>query len=429
MFQGSLAEWAMSKFLRLKDDDGLIRHSVLMLAVTHAGSVVNMLFHMVMGWALSKAEYGILVSLLGATLVVMTPMVAIQNTMAHFTGRYVQEQRWGDIRVLVRSWTLKIFGLCMPLIVLALVLRSSLAGFFQLDSSLPVVVTVLGLVGAVLVPIFCGALQGTQYFGWMSTVSSAWSFIRLALGAVCVYYWAPWAIFGLAAHGVGVLLSLLIGVLAFLWVIPKGVPSGQPLEKSDRYFFLSILSLFSFSVLMNADAVMVKHFFIHSEEYGGYARASTIARTMVFLSQPIAGAMFPKVITRGEWSGEHARTLVKALVLACLIIGAAVALCVLFPQFPLLILFKDHAPTPEMLALVRIVTLAMAPLGLVYLMMNFEMAQHRFGFVVPLTLCAAAFVGGVFLFHQTLWQVALVFSAVSVGALVSMAVVLFRQKK
>ncbi len=419
----------MGKFLRLKDDDGLIRHSVIVLAVTHAGSAANMFFHVVMGWALSKAEYGILVSLLGAILVVMTPMLAIQNTVAHFTGRYVQERRWGDISVLVRGWTLKVLGLCLPLIVLAFVMRGALAAFFQLDSSLPIVVTLIGLVGAVLVPIFSGVLQGVQYFGWMSTVSSAWSFIRLALGAACVFYWAPRAVFGLASHGIGVLLSLLIGFLAFFWILPKGAPSGQPLEKSDRYFLLSILSLFSFSVLMNADAMLVKHFFSNPEEYGGYARASTIARTMVFLSQPIAGAMFPKVITRGEWSGEHARTLVKALVLACLMIGAAVALCVLFPQLPLLILFKDRAPTPEMLALVRIVTLAMAPLGLVYLVMNFEMAQHRFGFIVPLALCAVAFVGGVSLFHQMLWQVAMVFLAVSVGAFVSLTVVLFRQKK
>ena len=419
----------MNTFLRMKDEDGLFRHSVLMLVITHAGSVANMLFHVVMGWALSKAEYGILVSLLGATLVVTTPMLAIQNTVAHFTGRYVQEQRWGDMAVLVRRWAMRVLGLCLPLIALALCLRGSVTAFFQLDGSLPVVVTALGLIGAVLVPIFSGVLQGVQYFVWVGAVACVWSFIRLALGAVFVYYWAPRAVFGMAAHGVGILVSLAIGILAFFWVVPKGVPSGQPLEKSDRYFFLSILSLLAFSVLMNADAMMVKHFFSQAEDYGGYARASTIARTMVFLSQPIAGAMFPKVIARGEWSSGHARTLFKALGLAGLMIGAAVALCALFPQLALLILFKEHASTPEMLRLVRVVTAVMAPLGLVYLMMNFEMAQHRFGFVLPLSVCAAAFVGGVFLFHQTLWQVVMVFSAVSIGAFVSLTVVLFRQGK
>lgn len=419
----------MSTFLRMKDEDGLFRHSVLMLVVTHAGSVANLLFHVVMGRTLSKAEYGILVSLLGATLVVTTPMLAIQNTVAHFAGRYVQEQRWGDIAILVHRWTVKVLGLCLPLIALVLFLRGPVTAFFQLDSSLPVVVTALGLIGAVLVPVFTGVLQGGQYFGWVGAVSCVWSFIRLVLGAACVYYWAPRAVFGMATHGLGVFISLLIGILAFFWVVPKGVPSEQPLEKSDRYFFLSILSLFAFSVLMNADAMLVKHFFSHAEDYGGYARASTIARTMVFLSQPIAGAMFPKVIARGEWSSGHARTLFKALGLAGLMIGSAVALCALFPQLPLLILFKEHASTPEMLRLVRVVTAVMAPLGLVYMMMNFEMAQHRFGFLVPLTLCAAAFIGGVFLFHQTLWQVVMVFSAVSIGAFVSLTVVLFRQGK
>lgn len=418
----------MKNILGIKDEDGLIRHSILVLAVTHLGSVANTLFHVAMGWALTKAEYGILVSMLGIMLVVMTPMVAIQNTVAHFTGHFVHEGRWGDIPMLMRSWTLKILCLCVPLLVLTFFIRGSLAGFFHLPSSVPLLIALLSLVGAVLTPVFIGVLQGAQYFGWMSTVGGIWTMVRLALGVAGVYFLAPRAVYALSAHGIGILASLILGILAFLWIVPKGSPSGRPLDKSDRYFFLSVLALFSFSVLMNADAVMVKHFFSRPEEFGGYARASTIARTMVFLSQPIAGAMFPKVIARGEWSRGHARILVKALMLACLMIATAVALCALFPQFPLLVLFKDRHPTPEMLSLVRVVTLAMAPLGLVYLIMNFEMAQHRFGFIIPLSLCAAAFVAGVGLFHQTLWQVVGVFLAVSVGAFVSLIVVFFRQR-
>ena len=125
-------------------------------------------------------------------------------------------------------------------------------------------------------------------------------------------------------------------------------------------------------------------------------------------------------------AGEHAFTFFKAVMLSALIIAGGALFCTLFPQVPILILFRDNAPTTEMIALVRFICWAMAPLGLVFILMNFELAQHRMACVVPLAICAAGFIGGVVLFHGSLWQVASVLLAASMVSLAALIIISFR---
>jgi O-antigen ligase len=56
----------------------------------------------------------------------------------------------------------------------------------------------------------------------------------------------------------------------------------------------------------------------------------------------------------------------------------------------------------------------MTPMGLTYLLMNFQMAQRRFKPSYGLLACAAGYVIGVSLFHETVWQVVTVLGIVSV---------------
>ena len=408
------------------DSDRLFRHSLIVFLFTNTASAANMLFQMVMGWNLSKAEFGVLSSMLGLMMVIAAPMSAISNTMAHFTGNLINEGKTGNVRIMVRQWTNRILFISIALMILLVILRNPLASFFHLATPWPLILAGTALFISAFSPIFSGVLQGMQKFVLMGLPGLANGIVRLCIGGLLVMLVAPNAISGLSAHAVAALCATALVYIYYRRCLPQSEPSdvSSP-ESSDKYFWASLIALFSFAILMNMDIVLVKHYFKDPADFGNYARASMIGKTIIFLVQPIASAMFPKVVSRGDTASEHKFTFLKSLAMTGLIIIGGVLLCTLFPQIPLLILYRDFSPAPEMITLVRLVCWAMAPLGLVFLLMNFELAQHHLACVIPLAVCAAAFIGGVILFHGSLWQVVFVLLSVSLTCLVVLIILLF----
>ena len=417
----------MKAFLKKLNHDGLLIHSLLVMGLLHIGSAANLLFHMAMGRLLSPAEYGVLAALLGAFFIFYTPLFfSIQNTMAHFSRHLSVEGRVNDIRFLAWQWVKKCAAVGFPVLFLVLLCARPLTRVFHLDSSLPVVLIAIILSVSIFIPIFSGAFQGMQRFGWMAASSNGWTLIRLCV-AVPLVGWVARTEYALVAHLFSVLICIWIGLRAFCRTIPDPVPTGQPIERVGGYFFGSLFALFFYSILMNADVVMVKIFFPDEAAYGSYAQASVIGRTIVFLSQPIAGALFPKVVAREGLTKKSLSALLRALAISVLLVGGIAGVFSLFPQLPLGILFGEFQPSEESASTVRWVIWAMAPLSLVFLTMNFELAQNRFASLFPMGIFSAVFVIGFSACHPTPVWVAYWLLFASLGALLALVALIVGQ--
>ena len=405
--------------------DGLVRHGLIVMILSQAAGAANMLFHVLMGRALSAAEYGVLVAMLSTVLTVWMPMLAVQNTFAHFTEYLRQEDRVGDVRLLINSWCRRLLIVAALAISAAYLGRGALAAFFHIQDHAVLMIAVVCLIPALVLPVFVGILQGGQKFVWMSVAGQGWGVVRLVSGAGLLLAVAPVAVVGLIAHCIGVVSGLAVAVVGtsiFLGGAPR--KSGM-LPACDRYFGLSLVGLLAFSLLMYADVGLVKHFFANPENYGNYARASTIARTIVFLALPITMAMFPKVVSRAGGSSSQRRTMIKAMAICGGITMMAVSLCWVMAGLMLRILFDVDVPDPNLIFLIRCLAIAMSPLGLTFALMSFEMAQNRFLCILPVAVCAMSYVGGVFVFHGSLVQVVAVMAAASLGSLVLLLAVTF----
>ena len=391
-----------------REQDHLLRHSALLLAATQVANVSNLLFQVVMGRALAPEQYGVLAAMLGVALMLGTPMDALRTVVAHFSARLAADGRSGEVRGLLGRWFAGLTLLAAPVAVAALLFNGELSAFFQLGAQRwPIPLTGAILAGSFYLPLFSGALQGVQAFGWMAVAQHSWGVVRLAVAAALVLGVAPRAEFGLLGQVAGVAASAALGWLGLRAVLGENRRTPSEAKAAPgmmRYFGFSLLALGGFAVLMNADIVMVKRYF-DPVEAGLFARAGTIGRAVVFISMPVALAMFPKVTSVGDVRSGSRLVLAKALGLAALIILAAVSLVALWPRLPLLVLFRDAAPDAEMIRLVRWVTWAMSPLGLVYLLIHFELAQHRFGQAMALAGCALLYVAMVAFRHDTVRQV------------------------
>jgi O-antigen/teichoic acid export membrane protein len=281
----------------------------------------------------------------------------------------------------------------------------ALMRFFKLDSPGPVRITGVILAGTLFMPIVTGVLQGLQRFGWLSFSSQSWGLIRLLAGACLVTLVAATPGWALAGQALGVLSAVLIGAAGVRGTLQSAGAADRNVRFGmDRYFGGALISLFAFAVLMNTDVILVKHFFSR-EAAGDYAWAATIGKIVVFLPQPIAQAMFPKVVARRTSTHEHRATFFRAMVLSLLLIASGAFVCALFPRLPLFVLYHERPDDPQLLWLVRLLPFALAPLSLVFVIVNYELAQHRFRLVTPLLFCAVAFVVGAALWHPSLFHV------------------------
>ncbi len=408
--------------------DPLLRHSLLLMAASQVGNICNALFHVVMGRWLAPTEYGILVSMLGLILIAGMPLNALSNALAFFSAHLLQEQRAGDILPLVWNWAWKMALIAIGIFWAAWLARDSLTLFFQLPNSGVFFWALLVLALSFLPPIMGGALQGVQAFGWASIAGASWGLVRLLAGGWFVYAIAATAHWALAGQGLAVLVNLGLGLWGLILVLRGRLAPAQGLPSGARTYLLqTLLVLAGFAFLMNADVLIVKHYFAPLES-GLYARASTIGRMIIFLPMPIAGALFPKTVSHGASSHQHLEMLRRALLYAGLLVGAAALICSLFPQLPLGLLYHDWAPEAEMRRLVRGVIWAMSPLSLAYILMTFELSQNRFRILAPLALCVGAYLAGVILWHAALLQIVAVLMLVGTFLLIFLFLALHRNQ-
>jgi len=406
---------------------GLLRHSIFMFVATQAANVANLLFQVVTGRHLPTEEYGVLAAMLSIYLVMSTPMDALRTAMAHFTTRAMRTGDTGVIRWIVKSWCWKLLILTGILVGIGYFGQTFAAEFFQLESGLPFLFVCCLISGTFFLLLFSGVFQGMQNFYWMSASMHVWTFVRLGF-VIAFMALAPTAISGLVAHGLATMLGIFLSLVG-LHVLTRTKPLSQPSTGIGGFFIRSLLMLGSYAVLMNADLIFVKHYFT-PEEAGVFARAATIGRSVIFLPMPIALVMFPKVITTGPSTRDSRITLLKALGMVVLLIGSAVGVTIAAPWLPLWIIYGIREPDAEMVRLLILVVCAMAPLSLTFLLMNYEIAQHRFSMTTLLMICAVCYIAGVVLWNDTMLHVVYVLAAVSViSALGFSASILWRAGK
>ena len=399
--------------MRAHNTGGFFRHGTLLLVATFLGSVCNLLYHVVMGRILDPAEYGVLASMLGIVLIASTPMDAMRTALAHFAARLVQDGHAGAVKSLTGRWCVKILLPASLAAVLATVFSREIAQFFRMESPMPVILTGWVMAGSLYMPLLAGSLLGVQSFIWMSVSQHSWGVVRLIAGILLVHYVAASAFWGVAAQGLGVLASVVLGLVGLAVVVREPSEEQHVVQGVGAYFVQSLVVLTGFAVLMNADVLMVKRFF-EPELAGLFARAGTIGRTMIFVATPIAMAMFPKVASAGVANARDRRTLLHAILYVVVLISAGAVAITLLPWLPLWVMYGDRNPTAEMVMLVRSVAWAMAPLGVSCVLLNFELAQHRFGSAWGVVGCALGYVAGVAVFHDSLWQIPAVLGAMSV---------------
>ncbi|OGR97369.1 MAG: hypothetical protein A2V88_07025 [Elusimicrobia bacterium RBG_16_66_12] len=405
----------MSRRLRALLSDGLIKTSGWLFVAFMVSNVFAYGFQVAMGRLLTTAEYGFLNSLLAVFIVLSVPLATVPMVLARKTAEYAAKKDFARIRSLVRLAfrRLLLVGL-IGLVAFALGARL-LADYLHSPSVVPVLILGLCACTAFAVPINAAVLQGLQDYKWMG--------INAGLGGPARFFFCVALV--LAGFGVnGVLAGMVLCNLA-LWLLtyfPIRRHLLQGAQESGHVHHLSLAHMFpvflanlAFAVLTQTDMILVARYF-PAHEAGMYASAAILGRSVMYVPGAFVQALFPMVSDHQSRNIDSRHLLFKALGATLCLSGTGAALFYLFPGLILHVFFG--ARYAEAAPVLRWFGLAMLPMAVLMVLMNYSIAKGERRFSYLMALGALLEVVFIHFHHESLQKVVFVIMAVGVFLIV-----------
>ncbi len=390
----------------------LLQDSVILMVASLIANGVNfsqnIVMMNVMGERGDYPQYAALLSMIG---IAGLPVTALMQLVAHRTALYLKEGAPGKIRPLFARVLRDTVLVSVVFVLIAGFNAGWLAEQVNVGESSLVILTALIIGLSALMPVMGGGLQGIQAFYWMSFVGIVWAVSRLAIGAGLVL---PGG--GVSGALVGQLIAVLVHLVVCGWALRPYLAKRKEGARGHEgplygYFAKSGIILGCFSGIFMLDSIVFNKYF-DGDVKETYSRIGVLARSVVYLTMPIAWALFPKVVSKGGSDDESGRALGFGLAMVAVIsIVTAFGCWILSPFVANTIIGSD---APETVMQLRAFILAMSPLSLVYIVVTFEIAQHRFAVMFPVVIGFIAYLVGLRLYHGSFMEVCLVLGTVSV---------------
>lgn len=400
----------------------LVKNASIIFVCTMAGNAANYCFQFAMGRSLSLEDFGTMNALLSLITSITLPTSAVMLVIARYASLYSITGEKGKLGSLYKV-SLRKISVAAVIITAAFIMAGPLIkDYLKLDSVLPVTVLSIGIFGSFLMTVNLGMLQGLQRFYYLGGGIGLGGVLRLGLGVVFLY-------FGFRLNG-ALLATVLPTLLIFIATMAPlhgylGSSGACKHERILRYSVPVFLSSAAFAFLSNIDIIMVKHF-LDPKEAGLYSAVAVLGKTLLYLPSSFALAVFPMVSEADVVNGDSFRILDRALLCTVGLCAAGIAGFAIMPDFLIGLLFgRQFAPAG---AYLKYYGTAMALLAVLSIIISFNLARARTGFIYSLVIGGAASVAAVHAFHSTILEVVVSIMAVFFAVAVINMVQVFRER-
>jgi O-antigen/teichoic acid export membrane protein len=322
------------------------------------------------------AKFGVLLMLISCV-----PVTPLQMVFAQQSASALAENREAQLSGMIRRGWVWTFVIWLVAAAGVFIFRHRIDDLWKLSNSWPLAVTLGAILVSVWLPLFCGVMQGRQDFFWYGWSLIGGGAMRIAAAVALVM--------ALRLGATGMLAGALVGVgfsgLIVIWRT-RDLWGLKPAPFDARKLLAQILPLvIGFGVcqfMFTSDTMFATPYF-SGDSMKHYVAAGTLSRALLWLVQPMAAVMFPKLVhstAKGEKSNLLAIVISGTAVMA--VIGA-IGLCIVGPLV-VRIAFKPQ-DIPETVSLLPWYAGAMIPLALANVLVNDLMARGRFK-AVPMML-------------------------------------------
>ena len=389
--------------VRTVGTDDLVHHGGVMAAATVVAGGFNYGYQVFVGRYLGAEAYGAF----GALFALFYLLHVVGRGVRFSASRFAAELDGPHERAaFYRGFLLRSVALGVGGTALLVAASPAIAGFLGLDSAAPVTVVAAAIGVELVLTANQGTLQGLQRFGALGSFKVAQAAVKLALGVALVL--AGFRLYG--AFAAVVLGSAVVLVASTVYLLRQlgtasAARSSFRYRRAYRYVVPAAIAGFCLTVPANADVVVVKHFF-PAVDAGHYAAASVLGKVLLFLPMGISTALFPKVTAdHAAARSERLEALFdRALAYAALVaVAGAVGFWLVAEELLLIAYGPDYLAAAP---LVRWYGLAISAVVLAVVVLNFELARDRTGYVYAFALGSLLELAAIWLVHDSLIQVA-----------------------
>lgn len=385
--------------------DKMVKTSGLLFIASMVSNLSNYVFQFVMGRLLTPVEYGLMNALLSLLAILSVPVAPLFTVVSRKTSEYKSQGDVASIRSLYKVFSARIVLFGMIGLILYFVCAPFIRDYVHAPSLVPVLILGFAIVTTLAYPLNMAVLQGVQNFKWVG--------INQVLGGPAKLIFT--LLFVLAGFSVnGVMLGMVATgfILWYLSYIPIRQYTMAPAEPAVTTKHISLsevvpvfLALFAFAVLTQADMVLISRYF-SAYDAGMYASAAILGKSVMYIPGAIVLTMFPIVSEQFAQKRSSRHLLAKSLAITVALSGFGALIFYLFPGWILRILYG--AQYVEADVVLKYYGIAMLPMALLLVLMNYLIARKKRVFSYLMIAGAFAEILAVSLYHGSLIQVVVI---------------------
>lgn len=393
----------------------LARDAALVFGATMLGNVGAYILHSVAARRLGVVDYGNLYALITTltflSVVTTAATLIIVRTSSHLSGSENHAALAGFVR-----WVHGKTVLAAVLVTaLALALSPVVGSFLHVDDVSAIIAWAFLMGATFLVPGFHGVLQGIEDFHAFAVANAIAGFGRGALGVLALAIGLG-TTGVLAAQCVAVILSCAV---ALRWLHRYHTTEQHEFLPDTRFAWGSVwvvlATLFS-TALASVDVILAKHF-LTPRDGGLYSVLALCGKTLLFVGGFVPALLVPKAAAAVAGGRSATPLLRKALLVSVACSGGGLVLYLIAPR--LIVVALAGSAYGEGAKYLPIYGAAMVLLATTNIMVSYQIAVHRFRFVVPLAVTVVLEIVAAWRWHADIPQLLLVLlfaNAASVAA-------------
>lgn len=332
----------MRRIATLFQENIFVRNSIVLFSGTMVVSVLNYIFHLVVGRMVTPSAYGEIESLISLLAIISVPASTLTLIATKYAAGMKAAGNFQGTLSLSKYLTTKVFLYGTPFFLVVLFFTPLVKNFLNIENSLPILLLWGVIFFSFLSAATSGILTGWQKFANMNFVGIL--SIVLKLLSVLLLLRLGFAVSGVIGSYV---LSTLFIYLMNLFLLKRffqGNSSGEEetttlsFSALKGYIIPAFYGTLSVAILGNADMIFAKHH-LDAAVSGGYGALSIAAKTIFFVTGVLTTVLFAMSAEENSHGKKDSQTFRLAVWATLLVVFGSVVFFSLFPEFVVSVLF------------------------------------------------------------------------------------------
>jgi len=399
-------------------------NSIILFSGSMAGSILNYVFHLVVGRMVGVETYGEIESLISLITIISIPAAALTMVATKYSAGSRAENDKKSSHELMAYLNKKVFIYGFPILILASAAIPFIKKFLNISENLPLI-----LIWLIMFLTLLGAVNGGILAGWQKFKSVSWMGILGALVkliAVIIFLKAGFALSGaIGGFTLGVLASYIASIFALKFIRrEKNISSYKPIDfrSLKRYVLPALLGNLAINILGNVDMVLAKHN-LDAISAGQYGALTIVSKIIFFATGVIATVLFSMSAENSHQKSNSLSILKNAAGLMFLVSFGAMVVYFVFPELVLSLLFgsKYSSVAPYLGFFAIIVTL----FSFVNLFLQYLLSIHKTRIAYWLLAISILEIGLVMFLGKSISGIISIVAAVQILAILASLTFLF----